>query len=337
MEISNLGIDLAKNIFQLHGVNSKGKKVLARKISRNQLSIFIAQLKPCIISMEACGSSHYWARKFQEMGHTVKLIAPQFVKPFVKSNKNDANDAEAIVEASLRPNMRFVAVKSQEQQVNLSFHRVRERLVSSKTALINEIRGLLSEFGIIINQGAEHVRKELPSIIENADNGLTDKFRLLFNSLYEELKEVEDRIEKLDKNVLDQVKNNEVAKRLMTIPGVGPITASAIFATIGDANIFKNGREMSAWLGVVPRQNSSGGKTNLGGISKRGDKYLRKLLIHGARAVLVHIENKTDRLSEWLKKLVERRGYNRAAVALANKNMRIAWAIMTKGALFEKY
>lgn len=333
--ITTLGIDLAKNVFQLHGVNSKGVKVLGKKLSRKQLIEFVVQLPKCMIAMEACGSSHYWARKFRSMGHEVKLISPQFVKPFVKSNKNDANDAEAIVEASLRPSMRFVAVKTVEQQETLCLHRVRERLVCSRTGLINEIRGLLGEFGIVIPQGVQKFRKQLPEVIEDADNELGPQARLLFTRLHSELKELDEKIAVLDQDIENLANSQDVTQNLMTIPGIGPITASAIIASVGDASIFRNGREMSGWLGIVPRQNSSGGKSKLGGISKRGDKYLRKLLIHGSRSVLIRIDSRDDKQAQWLKKLVERRGFNRACVALANKNARTAWALITKGEAFQ--
>lgn len=336
MNITTLGIDLAKNVFQLHGVNSKGVKVLGRKLSRKQLVEFVAQLPKCTIALEACGSSHYWGRKFRAMGHEVKLISPQFVKPFVKSNKNDANDAEAIVEASLRPSMRFVAVKTVEQQEVLCWHRVRERLVCSRTALINEMRGLLGEFGIIISQGAQKFSKALPEILEDANNELSPQARALFMRLREELKELNEKIALIDKDIEKIAESQEASRNLMTIPGVGPITASAIVASVGDASIFSNGREMSGWLGIVPRQNSSGGKSKLGGISKRGDKYLRKLVIHGCRSVLIRIEAREDRQAQWLKELIQRRGFNRACVALANKNVRTMWALMTKGESFNK-
>lgn len=336
MEITTLGIDLAKSVFQLHGVNKKGAKVFGKKLSREKLIEFVAQLSKCTIAMEACGGSHYWGRKFRDMGHEVKLLSPQFVKPFVKSNKNDANDAEAIVEASLRPSMRFVALKTVEQQNALCLHRVRERLVCSRTALINEIRGLLGEFGISIPQGAEKFRQQLPEILEDANNELSAQTRALFVGLREELKALDVKIAAMDKDIENLAESQETSKNLMTIPGVGPVTASAIVASVGDASIFKNGREMSGWLGIVPRQNSSGGKTKLGGISKRGDKYLRKLVIHGARSVLMHIDSRDDQQARWLKQLVERRGFNRACVALANKNVRTMWALMTTGESFRK-
>ncbi len=331
MEISVLGIDLAKNVFQVHGVNHQGQGVFKKTLSRKGLILFVANLPPCMIAMEACGGSHYWGRKFTEMGHKVRLISPQFVKPFVKSNKNDANDAEAIVEAAVRPNMRFVAVKTVAQQDALCIHRVRERLVRGRTALINEIRGLLHEYGVVIPKGAYNMRTHLPAIIENAENHLSVQTRRLFQSLYEELCGFDDRAIFYEKQINLQAKASEDCQKIMKIPGIGPITATAIVATVGNANLFKNGRQMSAWLGLVPRQNSSGGKTQLLGISKRGDSYVRKLLIHGARSALLTVENstKTDPRTLWLKEILKRRGHNRTCVALANKNARIIWKLLS--------
>ncbi len=331
MEISVLGIDLAKNVFQVHGVNQQGQGVFKKTLSRKALILYVANLPPCMIAMEACGGSHYWGRKFTEMVHTDKLISPQFVKPFVKSNKNDANDAEAIVEAAVRPNMRFVAVKTVAQQDALCIHRVRERLVRGRTALINEIRGLLHEYGVVIPKGAYNMRTHLPAIIENAENHLSVQTKRLFQSLYEELCGFDDRAIFYEKQINLQAKASEDCQKIMKIPGIGPITATAIVATVGNANLFKNGRQMSAWLGLVPRQNSSGGKTQLLGISKRGDSYVRKLLIHGARSALLTVENstKTDPRTLWLKEILKRRGHNRTCVALANKNARIIWKLLS--------
>lgn len=330
--VTTLGIDLAKLVFQLHGVDARGKVVFKKKLSRVQLSEFMMGLPACVVAMEACASAHFWARQFQSMGHTIKLISPQFVKPFVKSNKNDANDAEAIVEAALRPSMRFVAVKTQLQQEALAIHRVRERLVRSRTALVNEMRGLLGEYGLVFPQGIHKFKKAVRETIENS-MVIGSALRRLFLSMLEELRELDERIGQLEIAIEQDVKSNAVAKRLMTIPGVGPITASAMTASVGDPRVFASGRELSGWLGVVPRQCSSGGKSKLGGISKRGDKYLRRLLIHGARAVLTR--RKTVE-SDWLSRVRERRGFNRACVALANKNARVIWALMTTESTYEQ-
>lgn len=329
-EINVLGIDLAKNIFQLHGTDCSGVTVLRKKLSRKELVLFIANLPKCTIAMEACGGSHFWGRKFREMGHDIKLISPQFVKPFVKSNKNDAHDAEAIVEAAIRPNMRFVAVKTVEQQDALCLHRVRDRLIKGRTALINEIRGLLHEYGVVIPQGAQNLRGRLPEIIELSESQLSDQARVLFTGLYEELCNCDEKVTLLDKKIQAQAKASESCQKIMKIPGVGPLTATAIVASVGNASLFENGRQMSAWLGLVPRQHSSGGKNQLLGISKRGDCYVRKLLVHGARSVLKLVEKSTkdDQKTRWLKQLLERRGHNRACVALANKNVRVIWKLL---------
>ena len=321
MTISVLGIDLAKNTYQLHGVDGVGKAVLKKRISRNELAAYIAGLPPCRIAMEACGGANYWARVFQRSGHQVKLISPQFVKPFVKTNKNDANDAEAIVEAASRPSMNFVPIKQVEQQDIQSIHRVRSRVVKNRTALINEIRGLLLEYGIAIPLGAAKVKRFLCEIIANNKNELTDLSRECMRGLYEELIEIEAR-------------QNKTCNRILKIPGVGDLTATALVAAIPDAREFKNGRHMAAWLGLVPRQSSSGDKQTLLGISKRGDRYLRTLLIHGARSALSHYK-KTDTLyGRWLFDKKASLSFNKAAVALANKNARIIWSLLSTGEEF---
>tara|TARA_B110000967_G_C18810197_1_gene523159 strand:- start:278 stop:1270 length:993 start_codon:yes stop_codon:yes gene_type:complete len=321
MTISVLGIDLAKNTYQLHGVDGVGKAVLKKRISRNELAAYIAGLPPCRIVMEACGGANYWARVFQRSGHQVKLISPQFVKPFVKTNKNDANDAEAIVEAASRPSMNFVPIKQVEQQDIQSIHRVRSRVVKNRTALINEIRGLLLEYGIAIPLGAAKVKRFLCEIIANNKNELTDLSRECMRGLYEELIEIEAR-------------QNKTCNRILKIPGVGDLTATALVAAIPDAREFKNGRHMAAWLGLVPRQSSSGDKQTLLGISKRGDRYLRTLLIHGARSALSHYK-KTDTLyGRWLFDKKASLSFNKAAVALANKNARIIWSLLSRGEEF---
>ena len=277
------------------------------------------------MGLEACGSAHYWARKVVEMGHTVKLMAPKFFKPSVKTNKNDASDAEAICEAVARPNMRFVPIKTDEQQAVLSLHRVRQGFVKSRTAQANQIRGLLSEFGVIIPQGIANIAKRLPGIMEKSD--LPGGFRELLQRLYDFMKELDKQIDELDAKIQQWHRTSETSRKLAEIPGIGPITATALVASIGDAKSFKNGRQLAAWLGLVPRQHSSGGKSVLLGISKRGDTYLRTLLIHGARAVIRFAENKPA--TNWLNRLLERRSKNVAAVALANKNARIVWVLLT--------
>lgn len=330
MNITTVGIDLAKNVFHIHGADAKGKPVMSKRLTRAKLSDFVANLPPCLIAMEACGGAHQWARQFQGFGHTVKLISPQFVKPFVKSNKNDRNDAEAICEAVVRPTMRFVAVKSREQQDRQALHRVRQRLVGQRTALINQIRGLLLEYGITIPRLPSAVRRQLPQILEDADNGLSPMARRLFAGLYEELNEIQQRINPVDKQIQQVAQQDELCQRLQKIEGIGPLTATAITATIGDATVFKNGRQLAAFLGLTPRQYSSGGKERLGGISKRGDTYMRTLLIHGARAALRSARRKHTPKANWMNNLERRRGTSIAAVAIANKNARIVWSLMAR-------
>lgn len=329
--ITLLGIDLAKNVFQLHGVDKQGNAIYRRKLTRSKLLEVVARLKPCTIVMEACGGSNYWCRKFTALGHETKLISPQFVRPFVKTNKNDRNDAEAICEAASRPTMRFVSGSTIEQQDMQSIHRIRSRLVQERTALSNQIRGLLGEYGIIVAQGISRLRTELPEILEDAENELTVQGREIFNELMYELREKDEKISIYDKKVEAIFKSSEECQRISKIEGIGPITATAIISSIGDAKDFKNGRHFAAYLGLVPRQSSSGGKDRLLGISKRGDRYLRTLLIHGARAVVRFIVKKEDKRSTWVKALKERRGANRTAVALANKNARIIWALLASG------
>ena len=334
MSIKVLGIDIAKNVFQLHGADALGKVVLKKRLSRNQLTLFISNLPQCCIVMEACGGANYWARVFQRNGHSVKLISPQFVKPFVKTNKNDANDAEAIVEAASRPSMNFVPIKQVEQQDIQSIHRVRSRVVKNRTALINEIRGLVLEYGIIVTPGAAQVKRSLCGIIADRTNELTPLSREYMQDLYDELIEVEARSKKLDKTVRQLCHQSETCRRILKIPGVGELTATAMVAAVPNPKEFNNGRHMSAWLGLVPRQSSSGNKQVLLGISKRGDRYLRTLLIHGARSALSHYKNTDNDYGRWLTAKRARLSFNKAAVALANKNARIIWSLLNTGEEF---
>lgn len=334
MSINVLGIDIAKNVFQLHGVDALGKAVLKKRLSRNQLAIYAANLPRCTIVMESCGGANYWARVFQRAGHSVKLISPQFVKPFVKTNKNDANDAEAIVEAASRPSMNFVPIKQLEQQDIQSIQRVRSRVVKNRTALINEIRGLILEYGIIVTPGATRVKRSLCGIIADRTNELTPLSRDCMQDLYDELVEVEARLKQLDKRVRQICQQNETCCRILKVPGVGELTATAMVAAVPNASEFSNGRHMSAWLGLVPRQSSSGNKQKLLGISKRGDRYLRTLLIHGARSALSHYKNTDNDYGRWLTCKRARLSFNKAAVALANKNARIIWSLLNTGEEF---
>jgi transposase len=328
-EMSVLGIDIAKRVFHVVGTDDTGKIVLRKRLSRHALMPFLAQLPPVLIGMEACGGAHYWARRFHEHGHEVKLMAPQFVKPYVKSNKNDTRDAEGIAEAVTRPTMRFVPVKAVDQQDIQALHRVRERLMGARTALVNEVHGLLHEYGIVMPQGVAKFRQAVVEKLESEQDKLTALSQAMFWKLLEEFTALEEQLAYYQERLDTLATTHPECQRLMTIPGIGPLSATALVATVSDASAFKNGRQFAAWLGLVPRQHSTGGKERLLGISKRGDSYLRKLLIHGARATMRWVGLKTDRRSQWIRQLVERRGKNRAAVAVANKNARIVWALLT--------
>ena len=328
--ITTIGLDLAKTVFQIHAADNAGNTVLKKRLRRGQLLAFFAGLEPCLVGMEACGSAHYWARELQSLGHEVRLIAPQFVKPFVKTNKNDASDAEAICEAMQRPTMRFAAVKSAEQQSVLMLHRVRELLVRQKTMLLNALRGHCAEFGIVVAQGAFRVGELVAIINDDKDDRMPAVAREALGFLVNQLHGVKEQIAMLEKKLKAWHKNNEASRRLETIPGIGVITATALVATIGDARQFKSGRELAAWLGLVPRQNSSGNKQRLGRISKRGDKYLRKLLVHGARTVLRWRVAKKETRTQWLEGMLQRRPTNVVLVAMANKTARVVWALLTK-------
>lgn len=336
MKLKRVGVDLAKQVFQIHGVDSHEQVKCRKQLKRGQMLDFFRQLEPCLVAMEACGSSHYWARELTKLGHQVKLIAPQFVKPYVKSGKNDANDAEAICEAASRPNMRFVPVKSAEQQASQALHRIRSRLIRARTALTNEIRGLLGEFGLIEPvRGMAATRRLLQASLETPDNGLPGKMRELLLGLQDELQEHDAHLTKLDAWLQREAREDERVQRLLAVEGIGPISATAIVSAVGDARHFSSARQFAAWLGLVPSQHSSGGKERLGSISKRGDTYLRTLLIHGARAALTACKEKTDKRSRWVQQLQCRRNTNIATVALANKNARIVWAILSRGEVYQ--
>jgi len=330
MKLSRVGVDLAKNVYQLHGVDRHGKAVWKRRLRRGQwLQALIDKVEPgCEIGMEACTGAHHWARELQSRGYIVKLIAPQFVKPYVKSNKNDANDAEAICEAMSRPHMRFVTVKSIEQQDIQATHRVRSELKAHRNAKANQIRGLVAEYGLVAPQTLLALRRAIPAWLEDAENGLTDYFRSLLHGLWDDLLTLEDRLKELDKEIEKIARSNEVAKRLQQLRGVGPIVATALVATVGDGAQYRKGRQMAAALGLTPRQYSSGDKHRLYGISKRGDAYLRTQMIHGARAVVSQAKHRDDPLSRWVTDIAKRRHPNVAAVALANKTARMVWAML---------
>ncbi len=329
--VTVLGIDLAKDVFQLHGVNEHGKKVLGKKISRAELPKLIAKLPSCKIVMEACGSANYWSRKFVSFGHEVSQISPQHVKPFVQGNKNDKNDARAIVVAAQQDDMPTVSIKTVEQQEVQMLHRYRECLVQDRTAWANRIRGYLREFGLFIPKGLSQIRKQVPLFLEDAENELTCELREMIANCHTKLLDLDKEVDKYTKKIERFCKQNTACERLMKLSGVGPMIASIVYATMGSPTNFKNGRHFAAFLGLVPKEHSSGGKQNLMSISKRGDRYIRSLLVHGGRAVVKNAGKKTDYLSGWVQRVHKERGYNKAAVAVANKNARHMWAIMAYG------
>ena len=323
-QVTTVGVDLAKNVFSLHGVDRLGAVVLKKTLRRHQLMQAVASLPPCLIGMEACSGAHEWGRRFQGLGHTVRLMAPKFVAPYRKGGKNDGNDAEAICEAVTRPSMRFVPVKSAEQQALLAVHRVRRGFIVERTATINRLRGLMSEFGVILPLRAVTVRRQAAQAAE----ALPELARSAVGDLLEHLRLLDGRIADYDREIESQARLSEPAQRLMKIRGIGATTALAIVATIGNGHEFANGRQFAAWIGLTPRQHSTGGKARLGHISKQGDAYLRALLFQGARSVLHTAAAHQDKLSRWVMSLQQRRGYYRTLVAIANKNARIAWALL---------
>lgn len=335
MPVVTVGIDLAKNVFAVHGVDEAGRAVLIKpRVSRDQLLALIAQLPPCLIGMEACSGAHHWARMFQQYGHTVKLIAPKLVAPYRmsgKRGKNDAADAAAICEAVTRPSMRFVPLKDEHQQATLCLHRTRQGFVEERTAIYNRIRGLLSEFGVVLPQSPERLRREITVHLDS----LPSWANRCISDLLEHAGNIEARLVEYDRAISQIARDDERSRRLMQLRGIGPTTASALLASLGAGHDFKNGRQVGAWLGLAPGQHSSGGKQRLGSITKAGDAYLRCLLVNGARAVIANLGEKQDRFSRWVRSLVERRGYWRAAVAIAAKNARMAWAVLKYGEDFK--
>lgn len=334
MDITVLGIDLAKNMMQLHGIDANGNVVLKKSVSRSKLAQYVAKLNPCLIGMESCGGSNYWARKFESYGHRVKLMNPKFVKPYVMSNKNDAHDAAAICEAVTRPTMRFVGVKNLAQQDLQTLHRIRSQVMKARISRINQLRGLLHEYGIVIPKNVHHVNQQLPRVLEDAENELTPMARELFHHVYEQIKYYDDQVAYYDRKIEAMAKADERCQRMKAVEGIGSITATVLSSVLSDTSAFSDGRAFAAFLGLVPKQQSSGGKPTLLGISKRGDRYLRTLLIHGARSVVSRIKDKQDARSRWLQRLVETRGFNKACVALANKNARIVWAMLDKDEVY---
>src|SRR5215217_4456411 len=325
-EITTVGLDLAKNVFQVHGVDAGGATVLRKQLRRAQVLVFFSRLPRCLVGLEACATSHYWARELCALGHEVRLMPAQYMKAYVKRNKNDAADAEAICEAVMRPTMRFVPVKTTDQQAAVLLHRGRERLVRERTALVNALRAHLAEFGIVAPQGLRNVGKLIAIVRDEKDARLPSLAHQVLAVLATQIEQIETAVAALEKQLMAWHKSNPVSQRLATIPGIGPIIATAIASMVAEPSGFRSGREFAAWLGLVPRQNSTGGKTRLGGISKRGNQYLRRLLINGASANL--LRSKATNADPWVIGLRRRRPSMVVAVALANKTARIAWAVM---------
>ena len=331
MTIETLGIDIAKNVFQLHGVNRGGRLVLTRRVKRHHLLEVVARIEPCTIAIEACTGAFYWQRQFEQLGHQVKIVSPQYVKPFVRRQKTDSNDAEAICTAARQAHMRFVPKKTTEQQDIQALHRARQRLVGHRTAVVNQIRGLQLDRGIAFPKSIIRARRMIPEILEDAENELTDLAREAIAELHDLFRDLDRRVASFDKKIERVFRSSEACQRIARIKGVGPMTATAIIAVVGDGTEFKNGRHLAAWVGLVPRQHSSGERAVLMGISKRGSQHLRTLLVHGARAVVRSASTKTDPFNAWVNQLHQRRGFNRATVAVANKNARIIWAVLRSG------
>ena len=335
-EVTTIGVDLAKNVFQVHGVDAEGGAVVGRQLRRSQMLPFFRKQPPCLVGMEACATAHHWARQLMEFGHEVKLMPPNYVKPYVKRNKNDAADAAAICEAVTRPTMRFVAVKSAEQQSVLMLHRTRELLVRQRTMLINAIRAHMAEFGIVAPVGIPRVKELFAVIADGDDERLPPIARACLEGLAKQFMSLHEEIAIAERRIHAWHRASEVSQRLETIPGIGPITATALAATITDPSVFRSGRELAAWIGLVPRQNSTGGKERLGKISKQGDQYLRWLLVAGAMTIIRHAKRRGTSNLPWLANLIASKPTKVAAVALANKMARIAWALLRTGQDYQK-
>jgi transposase len=327
-EITTIGLDLAKTVFHLVGCDAHGKVVKRKMLKRREVLAYVANLPPCLIGMEACASAHYWGRQLTALGHEVKLIPAQHVKAFLRGNKNDYNDALAIAEAVSRPQMRFVEIKTEAQQDIQALHRLRERRLQERTALCNQLRGLLAEYGLVLPRGIHVLRRALPELLEDGENGLSDLFRRLLAQSYQQLQQLDAHIETYSEELQRYSQHSDACQRLQTIPGFGPVVASAFSGHVANGESYRRGRDVAASIGLVPRQHSSGGKEVLLGISKRGDRYLRCLLIQGARAVVLRANKHDDPLYRWINRIVDRRGKNRAIVALANKMARIGWAVL---------
>ncbi|MEE8342344.1 MAG: IS110 family transposase [Gammaproteobacteria bacterium] len=334
-KLTTIGLDLAKNVFHVVCCDARGKIVRKRQLKRGQVLAFFAKLERCLVGMEACAGAHYWGRELEALGHEVKLIPAQYVKAFVRGNKNDYNDALAIAEAVVRPEMRYVTIKTPAQQDIQALHRLRERSVQMRTGLCNQIRGLVGEYGLVCAKGVATLRRRIPEWLEDGEHGLSDLFRRLLSESYRQLQELDVHIATYTREVERQSEQSAACQRLQTIPGYGPIVASVFHSQIGNGEAYRRGRDASASLGLVPRQHSSGGKDTLLGISKRGDRYLRSLLVHGARAVVSRAEKKEDRLSLWINKVRTKRGFNKATVALANKMARMGWAVLAHKTVYQ--
>jgi len=336
-EISTIGLDIAKSVFQVHGVDAAGAVVVRRQLRRGELLKFFGKLAPCLVGLEACGTSHYWARRIAALGHQVRLLPPARVKPYVTpGKKNDAADAAAICEAVTRPHMRFVSVKSAEQQAMLTIHRARDLLVGQRTMLINAIRSHLAEYGIVAAQGKGAFAGLLARLRSEEEGGLPEAALAALRLLADQIDDANAKIDTLEREIVASHRANEVSRTLATIPGIGPITASAIAAAVPDPAMFKSARQFAAWLGLVPRQHSSGGKERLGGITKAGDRYLRRLLVIGATGLIRYKRENVPGGLDWLKTLLARKPVRLVTVALANKMARIAWAVMTAGAAYRE-
>ncbi len=331
MKITTIGLDIAKRFFHVVCCNDQGRLVRKKMLKRAQVLAFFQNQPFCLVALEACATSHYWAREIQKCGHKVKLIPPQHVKAFLIGNKNDYNDALAIAVAAKQPHIKSVGIKTIEQQDNQAQHKARELAIRQRTALCNQIRGLIAEYGIILSQGVNNVRKNIPLMLDDETTQLSNAFKVVLAQLREQLKSLDNCIDTFGKTITESAKSNPICQRLLTIPGVGPMVSSAYFNEIGNGSNYRRGRDVSASLGIVPRQHSSGGKDTLLGISKRGNSYLRCLLIQGAKAVVSRANTKNDKLSQWINRLVQTRGHNRACVAYANKMARMAWAITISG------
>lgn len=329
MQITTIGLDIAKNVFQLHGIDAAGHIVLRRKVRRDQLLAILADFDPCLIGIEACATAHHWARQLEALGHEVRLMPPVYVKAYVKRNKNDAADAEAICEAVARPTMRYVPIKSVDAQSVLMLHRARHLLVRQRTAQVSALRAHLAEFGIIAPKGRAHVR-QLAEALDKDDTPLPGLARQTLRLLVGMIDTLSEQIGKIEAEMMAWHRATAASRRLETIPGIGFITATALAATVSDASVFRSGRQFAAWLGLVPKQNSSGGKERMGGISKMGDRYVRQLLVIGATAVIRFARNKPTALTNWVNRLLDKKPARLVSVALANKMARIAWAVMVR-------